>query len=304
MSSPSALLVLIGALYLIECVAVVPGGYVAFRPTTRGSWAVVSGGMRLGEQGRRLVLAAVAPWRAGLLLVPAVPPGAADEPGARLAFDRETIGALMARARAAIAPVRVDGVAAFVWIFGLAPLMVWTLGWSASWPTFLLSVPLFGLLVVGDARRAFRMINDGRSAPVSLLVTMALSPAAAMRAADPLMRAVLARHHALAVASVLCDQDAYERFAEECVRARRRVARSSIEEPAGEPPANAADHVLAAAEADLVARTIPGAARFTQPPARRDPSALAYCPACLLEYVVRDGACEDCGGVVLERYPA
>lgn len=298
MSSPSALLVLIGALYLLECIVTIPSGWVAFRASGRGSWAVVSGGMALGEGGWRLAMAAVAPWCAGLLLVPVVPPGSADEPGARAAFDRDTIRGRMADARAALAPARVDAVAAFAWIFGFAPLMVWTFGWNASWPTFLLSFPLFALLIVGDARRAFTMMNDGRSPPLSLLVMIALSPAAAMRAADPLMRTLLARHHPLAVASVLCERNAYERFAEEVMRSRRRGAPP---EGGDEAPASGIER-LQAAEADLIALTIPGA-RFTEPPARRDPSARAYCPACLLEYVVRDGACDDCGGVALESYP-
>ena len=39
------------------------------------------------------------------------------------------------------------------------------------------------------------------------------------------------------------------------------------------------------------------------PPTPRDAHSRTYCPACLTQYVIEEGACADCGGVHLEVLP-
>lgn len=292
MSGPAALLATLGALYLIECIAAVPGGHSAFRGTARASWRAVTGGLRFGTRGARLVLLPLLPWTRGMML----------------ASDRSTMldaGAVRARIDAwkeATAALRVDAIGMFVLVFGLGPLSVRFLGWQPSWPFLAIGALVIAGLLVGDYREAYRRLLPERSgAPFAALATMALSPASAMRAPDALLRELVMQHHPLAVAHVSCDAEEYERLAGAWLREQRRLeavrARGIapiVEEHIGGPSRAAIEAFIAATVRDPQA--------LAGPPARRDPDAVAYCPSCLDEYVLGEGECEDCGGVALERF--
>lgn len=294
MSGPAALLATLGVLYLIECIAAVPGGHMAFRGTARASWRMVASGMRFGSAGARIVFLPLLPWTRGLVL-------AADH---ATQFDaalvRERIGAW----HEAGAPLRVDAAGMFALVFVLGPISVRVLGWSSSWPILAIGVMVVAMLIVGDFRTAHALLfPERRGAPNAVLWTIALSPASAMRAPDVLLRNLMVQHHPLAVAHVLCDSAEYERIAGAWLREqRRREALAARAAERGETNDQDLRASRPAAEA-FIAATVGDRDALLGPPARHDPSAASYCPSCLDEYVLATGECDDCGGIALARFP-
>jgi hypothetical protein len=283
MSGPEALLVTLGALYLIECITAVPGGHAAFRGTARASWRLVMAGMRAGASGSRIVFFPFLPWMHGLVL--------ASEASSTL--DVRTVRERVDGWRRATGALRVDSIGMFVLVFVLAPIFVRFFGWESSWPFLVLGVVVLALLIVGDYRAAHAELHpDGPRAPLSVLMTIGLSPASAMRAPDVLLRKLLVTHHPLVVASVLLPTADYEGVASAWMRERRR-----LESLAPDDAVLRSGDVI---EAFIVA-TVEDVGRLAGPPAPRDPGAVSYCPSCLDEFVLADGQCSDCG-VRLELY--
>ena len=282
MSGPAALLLTLGALYLLECIAAVPGGHTAFRGTVRASWRILGAGMPYGREGARVVFLPLLPWMHGLMM--------ADDRSSSL--DAGHVRERIAAWRDATGALRVDAVGMFVLIFGLAPLSVRMLGWQVSWPFLAIGLVVMALLIVGDYRAAHAQLHPERGgAPFSVLMTIALSPASAMRAPDVLLRRLLIGQHPLAVAHVLCREAEYERMAGECLRAQARVCRESRDVER--------DTVRNGAIAAFIASTVRDVAKLTAAPVPRDADAASYCPSCLDEYALASGSCTDCGGVEL-----
>ena len=293
MSGPAALLATLGALYLIECIAAVPGGYTAFRGTARASWRAVADGLRFGTRGARLVFLPLLPWTRGLVL-------AADD---AVSLDAAQVREWIAAWRDAAAALRVDAVGMFALVFVLGPIFVRFFGWSASWPFLAIGVVVLAALIVGDFRAAHaRLFPERRGVPAAALFTIALSPASAMRAPDLLLRELVARHHPLAVAQALCEREQYEYLAGRWMREQRRLqaiacgdGRQAAEQSAMRDPRSAIEAFITA--------TVREPHSLLGPPARRDADAVSYCPSCLDEYSLAAGACDDCGGVALARFP-
>lgn len=289
MSGPAALLVVVGALYLLECIVAVPGGQVAFRGTARASWSVVTGGFRIGGHGRRLVFVPLMPWARGVLLaggaVGADRSFGSDAGSPRVpSFDVPLVRTRVAQLDAATSALRVDSLSMFALVFVLSPAAVRLLGWDATWPFIMTGVVAIAVLVAGDYRRAHAdLFPRSGGAQFGILLTLAVSPASAMRAGDSLARALVADQHALAVARAACPPEEYERLAAGHVRSWRR----------GEPRDRGAE--------EFIASTLGDPARLISAPGRRDESALAYCPGCLAEFAIASGECEQCG-VELEPF--
>lgn len=292
MSGPATLLATLGALYLIECIAAVPGGHTAFRGTARASWRLVSSGMRAGARGARLVFLPLLPWTRGLVL-------ASDH---STALDANAARARIGAWRDATAALRVDAIGMFVLVFVLGPLSVRMLGWQSSWPFLAAGALVLAGLIVGDYRTAHARLSPARPrAPVAVLATIALSPASAMRSPDVLLRELVVHHHPVVIAQVLCDPEEYEHIAGAWMREQRRLDALGARTADATNDGAATGPPRAALEAFITA-TVRNARALTGPPERRDPDAVSYCPSCLDEYVRGDGECEDCGGVALERF--
>lgn len=292
MSGPATLLATLATLYVIECIVIIRGGQVAFRGTLRGGWCVVRGGLSIGGAGARIVLLPLLPWMRGMLVTSWSGDGRPVRPGeirARsAALDQATIA------------LRIDALAMAVMVFLAGPLAVRLVGWTVAWPLLLAGVLVIALLIVGDFRAAASAVEPGatRGSRMPALVTFALSPAAAMRAEDVLLRSALAGHSALAVAHVLCTREEFERLAAEWIRSRRRgeaVVGAAVGPGSGHGPERTAMEEFIATVAPELLRT--GAA-----PRRQDPDARSYCPSCACEFAIMEGACEACGGVALERF--
>ena len=284
MSGPAALLLTLGALYLLECIAAVPGGHTAFRGTVRASWRIPGAGMPYGREGARVVFLPLLPWMHGLML--------ADDRSSSL--DAGQVRARIAAWRDATGALRVDAVGMFVLIFGLAPLSVRLLGWPVSWPFLAIGLVVMALLIVGDYRAAHAELHPERGgAPLPVLMTIALSPASAMRASDVLLRGLVMEQHPLAVAHALCSQRDYEALAGAWFREQRRRTAARTQQ---HPDENAASI------GEFIRETIGDPDRLNAPPRRRDPDAHSYCPTCLSEYTSTSGECSDCDGVPLERF--
>lgn len=127
------------------------------------------------------------------------------------------------------------------------------------------------------------------------LFEVALHPPALLRSFQKLESEVLGRFHPATIAAAVLDSEAGERFLRaEIVRAERAASR---------PAATEFPNLELQALERLVIETGRSVESLLLPPARQDPLADAYCPACHTEYRRATGVCTDCQ-LPLLPYPA
>ena len=175
-----------------------------------------------------------------------------------------------------------------VFLFLLAPGMIYMLGLSRLWPSFLITLALFSLLILWAYRRARRLLFPQRKDDLSHLLAIGLSPFAAIRAIDSLAAGLLEDFHPVAVARVLLSERSFLQFAERELRKTKFITHDVIMEQS--------------VVAFLLAQKFDPDSLF-QPPMPEDARSRTYCPACLTQYVIEQGACNDCGGVPLQPIP-
>ena len=190
-------------------------------------------------------------------------------------------------------------------IFGIAPALVWMLGFSLVWPWLLAS--LLGLtittaLVFARAHRA--LYQDAADERFAHSLTIALAPTSAMRAHDALSRPLLETYHPLAVARVLLNAEDFNGFARRVLIDLRHPALPLC--PNELPAAQATEKYfrsmfLAATEQFLVQQGIEPSPLCASPPPS-DESSRAYCPRCESQFTSVQGQCADCGGLPLVAF--
>jgi hypothetical protein len=129
-----------------------------------------------------------------------------------------------------------------------------------------------------------------------------LSPAAAMRAAEVLIRDGLVEFHPLAVAAAISTKDRLAALA--------RPALLDLEHPRPDelPEEPAAARIDEWFRKKLLKRLVALLRRAEVDPddLRRPPEPLgdsrSYCPRCRNQYVMSEGTCTDCGGLPLASY--
>jgi len=172
----------------------------------------------------------------------------------------------------------------FFFLFFVAPFVFARTGTTILWRVilFLLGLSLLIALEFWTAHR--KLYPQGGSSRLKAMVTIVLSPVAAIRACDVLARDLLAGSHPVAVAGGLLEGEEFDEFAGEQLR---------LCQFAGQP-----DKWYQRTLAGLMSQAIKQAG--TRPdtllrPAERQEGCVAYCPRCLSQYVKDTRSCADCG---------
>jgi len=196
--------------------------------------------------------------------------------------------------------------ALFAYLFLFLPLIIDAVGLARVWLVLAGVLVVMVALIGWDFRRAHRQLHpDDGDARWTALMTILLSPVAAIRAKDVVFRDLFTSFHPLAVARVLCLPEEF-----------RRIAARTLREITFPIPATAAGEDEDSFQCESWFRERQSAAirRFLNdaelrpeellaPPAPSGPQSVSYCPRCCQQYAVSPGACTDCGGIPLEPLP-
>jgi hypothetical protein len=193
----------------------------------------------------------------------------------------------------------------FGYLFMLAPIVIWHLGFRLCWLPLL--VGLLGLTVTTTIlfHRAHKALypeaEDDRFTHSFIIL---LSPATTIRAQDVLSRPLLEAFHPLALAKVFCPEQEFRAFARAVLRDIRFPALPLC--PREEPAAQAAERHARAALQRAVEAFLKQCGlkseELSQPPTPTDATCRAYCPRCLAQFTAAAGACADCGGMALVAF--
>jgi hypothetical protein len=158
------------------------------------------------------------------------------------------------------------------------------------WFALLLYLILSSVSILWFLRAAYRRIYPQRKSwPRLQLMTIALSPFAAIRTNDFLAAELLSEFHPVAVADRLLVKQDFLQFAGSELRKARFLH---------------CDEFLARfLEAFLVQKRF-DPEFLLQAPSRESPSSPTYCPVCLTEYVIDSGVCQHCDGTPLVAFPS
>jgi hypothetical protein len=198
----------------------------------------------------------------------------------------------------------------FADVFLLAPLLIFCYA-ATPWAMPVLWLYLIVFLGVWfstilEFYKAHRAIYpDQTGARRKHLVTMFLSPAAAMRARDLLSRELLVGYHPLTVALLLCPAELRADLAGRWIRDAGNP-QLPVCPPAGEN-ALATESWFRARMCDALDRCVRRAGlrleRLRRAPPPDEPEAQSYCPRCHGQYTVAGGSCRYCGGIALVPLP-
>jgi len=225
----------------------------------------------------------------------------------RKSFDLGMIRSRIQSLESALGPVRQLSMAVAALVFVATPLAVTLSGW---FPTLYIVVPLLfvmtGLLarLAGKAHRALQ--PEAEDERFRLLMTLFLSPAAAIRAVDPLQRTLLEEFHPAALGCVLLEGEARRRFLSQVWRDLRfpRLPECPLElKEAVETERLHREVTIGFLEE--AARSVgidPG--YFGRAPQSSDPSHVRYCPRCESQFTASASVCRECGGRALIDLPA
>jgi hypothetical protein len=199
------------------------------------------------------------------------------------------------------------GNALFAYVFVLAPAVLWFVGLRLSWLGLLIGLFALAVATATLFRRAHRTLYpDAEDERFTHTLTIALSPANAMRAHDALSRLLLEEFHPLAVANVLLPPDAFSKLARRMLLDLRHPALPDC--PSEDTAARRAESywrsaLLEAAEAVLKRSGIQPD-ELCRPPKPADESCRAFCPRCRAQFTSTTGCCADCGGLELVAFGA
>jgi hypothetical protein len=189
-----------------------------------------------------------------------------------------------------------------VYLFGLAPAAIWTLGLALTWLPLLAG--LFGLSF-GTAwifnrlhRGWFPDQADDRFAQTLIV---ALAPASGARTVDHLSRIFMESFHPLAVAAVLLNELEFRNFARRVMLDLRHPANPldlSADGCAVEAGRFTREEIRKAAD-NLLRRRGLAPETLGAPPQPADDSCRAFCPRCETQFASTAAVCADCGGLAV-----
>lgn len=184
-----------------------------------------------------------------------------------------------------------------VFVFFLAPLVIWWLGVMMAWPWLLGGLVILSAVnSIGFLRAHRRLHPDLEDERFAHFLMVLLFPPAAMRTGDMLSRPLLEPFHPLAAASELCRPEEFEALA--C-----RVA-CGLRYPATRPASTTAgagavwgwhDRAMARAVEGLLVQHDLSLDQLVAPPAQADAGSRSYCPRCHAQFTRETGTCSDCG---------
>ncbi|MFO1476958.1 MAG: hypothetical protein U1F98_09950 [Verrucomicrobiota bacterium] len=214
----------------------------------------------------------------------------------RTGFDEQELGARWQRFLEFGPALRAWCNALFLLLFAAGPLAVHLFGLGRTWPWILAAWIILAAGITWRFRKAHRALYPEPSADEERFMhglTIALSPASAVRAHDLLSRGVLDAFHPLALVQAFCNEQDFHRHAEQWwIDACFPVATT--------PGADASTRAVLD---KFLRRHGINPTEFLKPPTRSDPSSRSYCPRCRAQYIRKDGTCPDCSGVRLVPFP-
>ncbi len=196
--------------------------------------------------------------------------------------------------------------ALFVAVFALFPSIVWHWGLLRPAPfmfTYLVLNLCCSAWLFRNAHAClYPLQSEGRWSQVA---TILLSPPAAIRACDLLLKDLLCGFHPLVIARITCNDS-------EFVGLASRVLREIVSPPlVGGPSAddlisqcrNSHRERLGRILEKFIAKTGMDPTELLAPPARQSKVCLSYCPRCRVQFTRATGFCNDCKGVALQTLP-
>ena len=193
----------------------------------------------------------------------------------------------------------------FFYLFGVAPVVLWTFGLSQTWPWLLLGMLGCTLSIALQFHRAHkRLYPEAEDERFTHFIIVLLSPASAVRAHDLLARPLLERFHPLAIAGVFCSESAFKDLAAQIARELRHPALPLC--PRSEPLAQMSERYarerLETTLEKFLRRRGCELDELLRPPPRSDSACGSFCPRCHAQFTLTQGSCPDCGGVALVRF--
>ena len=172
----------------------------------------------------------------------------------------------------------------FTFLFLMVPLAFAAFGPRILWRIILLVLAMSAFIALEFWTSHRKLFPEAGGARWKAVVTIVLSPVAAVRACDVLARDLLGRSHPLAAAAGLLPPPEFAALAGEQLR-RCRFS--------GQP-----DRWYQQTLGKFMERAI--RQKGVRPetllrPARRDQGCIVYCPRCLAQYTRDVGTCADCG---------
>lgn len=194
----------------------------------------------------------------------------------------------------------------FLYLFGLAPLVIWRFGLSANWPALLVVLLVTTASIMFFFRRAHRRLYPlAEDERFSQTLMVLLYPALAIRARDLLSRPLFEPFHPLALARVFCPERVFLQFAARVVRELKYPAMPVC--PTAEPAAQDAERhsreLLLQAVEKFTAKNGASFDELLKAPLPADESCRSYCPRCLAQFTAESGTCLDCGGLRVLALP-
>lgn len=204
-------------------------------------------------------------------------------------------------------PLRWWANALVAYVFVVAPIMIWFVGLRLSWLGLLVGLCVLTGATATRFRRAHRVLYpDAGDERFTHTLTIALSPANAMRARDALSRPLLEQFHPLAVASVFLPRTDFQGFARRTLLDLRHPALPVC--PGTDGVAHAAEafwrHAVRVAAERMLKRGGMDLEDLCRPPAPADDACCAYCPRCDAQFTSTASHCADCGGLAVKALVA
>ncbi len=202
-------------------------------------------------------------------------------------------------------PVRLLANAVLLYLFVLAPVLLWLLGLKLSWLGLLIGLLALTTTCAVFFHRAHRKLYpEAEDERFSHFIMIWLAPAVTTRAHDVLSRPLLESFHPLTVAKVLCPVSEFKALAQAALRDLRHPALplcSDGDSAAAKVEASARARLQKAVEG-LLKQTGLNPDEFDRPPAPADDSCRSYCPRCGAQFTHDTGTCADCGGLALVAF--
>ncbi|MGB0036425.1 MAG: hypothetical protein WBP79_13215 [Candidatus Acidiferrales bacterium] len=220
-------------------------------------------------------------------------------------FDADRAAAHLEHFSEKVLSVGMDSLALLLGIFVVMPVVVWRFGLVASWPFLLLYLVLHVAWIGRRFRRAHRdMLPLAKESRWSAMMMVLLSPPAALRATKYLAKGLAGEFQALAVAAARDSAVDFQALASWTLRDATFGADMYAGE--NEDASRAAQWFrerLRAAVVALIREKGCDPEALIAPPPRESDRVQTFCPRCWSQYVVAQGTCTDCGGIVLRPFP-
>jgi hypothetical protein len=227
--------------------------------------------------------------------------------GATASFDPGTVEKRWQEFREQARRLRWLSNAIVLYVFGFVPALIWFVGLRLSWLGLLVGLLALMVATAIEFRRGHRTLYpDAEEERFTHTLTIALSPANAMRALDALSRPLLEAFHPLAVAKAFLSPADFQNLARRVLLDLRQPALPDC--PSDTASARGAEafwrSALRESSEGLLKYSGIEPDELCRPPKPAEAACLAYCPRCHAQFTAAAGRCADCGGLARVGFPA